>query len=77
MLVTSLLYVPLATESVCLNLDKFSSGFEPSEVSVVDCNKIIYTKPKLQSTEPWALSQPCEMSKPEGKTVLWMQQAMS
>lgn len=28
--VMSLLHVPLATERVCLNLDEFSCGFEPS-----------------------------------------------
>lgn len=53
------------------------SLLEPSEVSVADCNKIIYAKPKLRSTELWALSHLYEMSEPEGNTVLWMQQAMS
>lgn len=45
-----LLHVPLAVESECLDLDEFSSVLEPSEVSVAGCNKIIYAKPKLQST---------------------------
>lgn len=50
---------------------------ELSEITVANCNEIIYAKPKLQNTDLWTVSHLHEMSAPEGKTVLRMQQAMS
>lgn len=60
-----------------MNSALFLSLLEPSEVSITDCNKIIYAKPKLRSTDPWTISQLREMSELERGTALWMQLAVS
>lgn len=60
MSVMCLLHVPLATESVYLNIDEISSGFESSEITVADCNEIMQSlNYKEQTCGPFLTSTKC------------------